>query len=167
MSLPPHGPIRTSGRVEDPGGGTVSRAFTDQANDVSTILSGVRVDDLTSNVAAPSGSSVLAELEVEDVHVGGPRGDGGFWAVMQLSRRNMGSAFRIVAWGALRMGRQVGLLAHRVPTFGTVLRDRNDPPDIEGPLHVRRHFTRDRSTLGPPWQPGSSSARSPNCAWGS
>jgi crotonobetainyl-CoA:carnitine CoA-transferase CaiB-like acyl-CoA transferase len=38
-------------------------------------LAGVRVVDLTSNVAAPFASAVLADLGAEVVHVEGPRGD--------------------------------------------------------------------------------------------
>ncbi|MDI1289214.1 MAG: CoA transferase, partial [bacterium] len=38
-------------------------------------LSGVRVIDLTSNVAAPFGGAVLADLGADVVHVEGPAGD--------------------------------------------------------------------------------------------
>mgnify|MGYP001557875720 CR=1 FL=1 len=38
-------------------------------------LSGVRVIDLTSNVAAPFGGAVLADLGADVIHVEGPSGD--------------------------------------------------------------------------------------------
>jgi crotonobetainyl-CoA:carnitine CoA-transferase CaiB-like acyl-CoA transferase len=66
----PH--FETCGRPE---GRYLSRVTADHANDASTILSGVRVVDLTSNVAAPFGSAVLADLGAEVMHVEGPHGD--------------------------------------------------------------------------------------------
>ena len=44
-------------------------------NDPAKPLSGVRVVDLTSNVAGPFASTVLADLGADVVHVEGPKGD--------------------------------------------------------------------------------------------
>ena len=55
--------------------GIVSTVRTPSSPPANAPLTGIRVIDLTSNIAGPFGSAVLADLGAEVIHVEGPRGD--------------------------------------------------------------------------------------------